>query len=81
MLTTMATALNARLITTRGHGNSNNTNNRTTRDGIDIIDAVLIDDSKAETGELATVLVSVWGGEKVDLIEKNVGKPLAFFST
>ena len=31
MLTTMATALNARLITTRGHGNSNNTNNRTTR--------------------------------------------------
>lgn len=31
MLTTMATALNARLITTRGHGNNNNTNNRTTR--------------------------------------------------
>ena len=31
------------------------TNKRTTRDGNDIIDAVLIDDSKAETGELATV--------------------------
>ena len=31
MLTTMATALNARLITTRGHGNNTNTNNRTTR--------------------------------------------------
>ena len=56
------------------------TNKRTTRDGIDIIDAVLIDDSKAETGELATVLVSVWGDQKVDLIEKNVGKPLAFFN-
>ena len=55
-------------------------NKRTTRDGIDIIDAVLIDDSKAETGELATVLVSVWGDQKVDLIEKNVGKPLAFFN-
>ena len=54
------------------------TNKRTTRDGIDIIDAVLIDDSKAETGELATLLVSVWGSQKVDLIEKNVGKPLAF---
>ena len=54
------------------------TNKRTTRDGIDIIDAVLIDDSKAETGELATVLVSVWGDQKVYLIEKNVGKPLAF---
>ena len=56
------------------------TNKRTTKDGIDIIDAVLIDDSKAETGELATVLVSVWGDQKVDLIEKNVGKPLAFFN-
>jgi solute carrier family 35 protein E1 len=31
MLTTMATALNARLITTQGHGNNTNTNNRTTR--------------------------------------------------
>ena len=48
------------------------------RDGIEIIDVVLIDGSKAETGEFATVLVSVWGAEKVDLIEKNVGKPLAF---
>ena len=56
------------------------TNKRTTRDGIDIIDAVLIDDSKAEAGELATVFVSVWGDQKVDLIEKNVGKPLAFFN-
>ena len=56
------------------------TNKRTTREGIDIIDAVLIDDSKAETGKLATVLVSVWGDQKVYLIEKNVGKPLAFFN-
>ena len=48
------------------------TNRRTTRDDIDIIDAVLIDDSKAETGELATVFVSVWGEQKVDLILKNV---------
>ena len=55
-------------------------NKRRTRDGIDIIDAVLIDDSKAETSELATVFVSVWGDQKVDLIEKNVGKPLAFFN-
>ena len=54
------------------------TNKRTTREGIDIIDAVLIDDSKAETGKLATVLVSVWGDQKVYLIEKNVGKPSAF---
>ena len=53
-------------------------NKRTTRDGIEIIDVVLIDGSKAETGEFATVLVSVWGAEKVDLIEKNVGKPSAF---
>ena len=56
------------------------TNRRTTRQGTDIIDVVLIDDSKAETGELATLLVSVWGDHKVDLIEKNVGKPLAFFN-
>ena len=56
------------------------TNKRTTRDGNDIIDAVLIDDSRAETGDLATALVSVWGDQKVDLIEKNVGKPLAFFN-
>ena len=45
---------------------------------MDIIDVVLIDGSKAKTGEFATVLVSVWGAEKVGLIEKNVGKPLAF---
>ena len=50
---------------------------RRTNTGIDIIDAVLIDDSKAETGELATVFVSVWGVQKVAVIEKNVGKPLA----
>ena len=56
------------------------TNKRTRRDGIEIIDAVLIDDSKAETGELATVFVSVWGVQKVQLIEENVGKPLAFFN-
>ena len=56
------------------------TNKRTTRDGVDVIDAVLIDDSRAETGELATVLVSVWGDRKVYLIENNVGKPLAFFN-
>lgn len=56
------------------------TKKRQTKDSIDIIDAVLIDDSKTETGELATVLVSVWGSQKVDLIEKNVGKPLAFFN-
>ena len=53
---------------------------RRTNSGIDVIDAVLIDDSKADTGELATVFVSVWGEQKVDLIEKNVGKPLAFFN-
>ena len=56
------------------------TNKRTTKDGIEIIDAVLIDDSKTETGELAALFVSVWGDQKVDLIEKNVGKPLAFFN-
>ena len=37
------------------------TNKRTTKAGSHIIDTVLIDDSKADTGELATVLVSVWG--------------------
>ena len=56
------------------------TKKRTTKDGIDIIDVVLMDDSKAETGELATLLVSVWGSQKMDLIEKNVGQPLAFFN-
>ena len=35
------------------------TSKRTTKDGTDIIDAVLIDDSRAETGELATVVASV----------------------
>ena len=54
------------------------TNKRTTNDGMDIIDVVLIDGSKAKTGEFATVLVSVWDAKKVGLIEKNVGKPLAF---
>ena len=56
------------------------TNKRTTKDGTGIIDAVLIDDSKAESGELATVMVSVWSNEKVHLVEHNVGKPLAFFN-
>ena len=56
------------------------TSKRQTRNGIDIIDTVLIDDSTAETGELATVFVSVWGEQKVQLIEQSVGKPLAFFN-
>ena len=49
-------------------------------DGTDIIDAELIDDSKAVDGELATVVVSVWCTDKVARIESNVGKPLAFFN-
>ena len=56
------------------------TNKRTTKDGTAIIDAELIDDSKAANGELATVVVSVWGAHKVSRIEDNVGKPLAFFN-
>ena len=56
------------------------TKKRQNKDSIDIIDAVLIDNSRAESDKLATVLVSVWGAEKVDLIEKNIGKPLAFFN-
>ena len=55
------------------------TNKRTTKDGTDIMDVVLIDDSKAETGELATLLLSVWG-DKVNVVENKVGKPLAFFN-
>ena len=54
------------------------TNKRTTRDGIDIIDAVLIDDSRAETGELATVVVSVWGEEKVNEVFGAFGKITSF---
>ena len=56
------------------------TNKRQNKDGCDIIDVLLIDGSQTTTGERATVFASVWGPGKVNLVEDNVGKPLAFFN-
>ena len=55
-------------------------NKRKNKDGKDIIDVVLIDGSKTQTGERATLFASVWGHDKVQLLESHVGHPLAFFN-
>ena len=53
---------------------------RLNRNQVAICDAVLIDGSTTETSDLGTLFVTIWGGEKVDKVEANVGKPLAFFN-
>ena len=55
-------------------------NQRQTAAGKDVIDVVLIDDSKTENGERATLFLSVWGDEKVQKVACNVGQTLAFFN-
>ena len=46
----------------------------------DIADVTLIDDSKSSEGTIATITVSVFGGEKIRVLKANVGKPMVFFS-
>ena len=53
---------------------------RQNKSGMVILDAILIDGSKAETDEMATLFVSFWGEDKANKVEGSVGQPLAFFS-
>ena len=55
-------------------------NQRKNGAGKDIIDVVLIDGSETETGERATLFLSVWGDENVQKVACNVGQTLAFFN-
>lgn len=55
-------------------------NQRKNAAGKDIIDVVLIDDSKTEGGERATLFLSVRGDEKVQKVASNVRQTLAFFN-
>ena len=55
------------------------TNKRKNNKGEDIIDVVIIDDSKTASLERATLFLSVWG-EKVSIVEGKVGQPMAFFN-
>ena len=51
---------------------------RTTTSGKKVADVTLIDESKASDGKLATVMVSVWGEEKVNRLQK--GQVMVFFN-
>ena len=53
---------------------------RVNRAGHTIADVTLIDDTKATTGELATIVVSVWGEDKIQLINAHAGEPMVFFN-
>jgi len=53
---------------------------RNTKSGIPVADVELIDNSETTPGALATVKVSVFGGDKLSLLERNVGEPMVFFN-
>ena len=53
---------------------------RRSKAGEQIADVTLIDDSKTSAGRLATVIVSVFGTEKLDLLATHVGEPMSFFN-
>ena len=53
---------------------------RTSKTGKSIADVVLIDDSKTSSDKLATVVVSVFGTEKLKLLATKIGEPMSFFN-
>ena len=45
-----------------------------------IVDVLLVDGTKASSGNLATIDVSVFGASKIDKLKAAVGTPMAFFN-
>ena len=53
---------------------------RTNRNNKTITDVTLIDDSTASNGKLATVVISVWGQQKVEVLQRNECQSMVFFN-
>ena len=53
---------------------------RQSKTGQDIVDVLLLDNSTTKSELLATIVVSVFGSDKVAEIQKSLGKPLVFFN-
>lgn len=53
---------------------------RVSSGGMAIADVTLIDDTKTPKGKLATVVVSVFGEDKLTLLKTKVGEPMVFFN-
>ena len=53
---------------------------RTNKNGQDILDVTLIDDSETEPGKLATVVVSLWGATKIAQVKTKKGEAMVFFN-
>ena len=47
--------------------------------GHDIADVQLLDNSM-QCGQLAAVTISVFGKDKIKVLQKNIGKPTVFFN-
>ena len=53
---------------------------RTNKNNKTITDVTLIDDSTASNGKLATVVINVWGQQKVEALQRNEGQAMVFFN-
>ena len=53
---------------------------RTTKSGDSVADVELIDNTERTSGKLATVKVSVFGVDKITVLQANVGEPMVFLN-
>ena len=53
---------------------------RQSKNGTDIADVQLIDDSVVASGQHATVTVGVFGKTKIATLKSNIGHPMVFFN-
>ena len=53
---------------------------RQSKNGTDIADVQLMDDSVFASGQLATVTVGVFGKAKIATLKSNIGHPMVFFN-
>ena len=53
---------------------------RTNKNGQEILDVTLIDDSETVPGKLATIVVSLWGQTKIAQVKTKKGEAMVFFN-
>ena len=53
---------------------------RKTKSDDHVVDVELLDDSMANPGKLAVIMVSVFGTHKIEQLKQSIGQPMAFFN-
>ena len=53
---------------------------RKTKSDENVVDVELLDDSMANPGKLAVIMVSVFGTHKIEQLKQSIGQPMAFFN-